>query len=73
MSATKLTLSPNGSIKVEGDFELLDHNGQAYGLGGRTTVFLCRCGLSSTKPFCDGSHKGKFNHTQDAYNLPDKK
>lgn len=24
---------------------------------GGQTVYICGCGLSSNKPFCDGSHK----------------
>lgn len=64
MAATKITVNSNGSIRVEGDFEILDPQGQAFGLGGRTTVSLCRCGHSNNKPFCDGSHKTSgFNHT----------
>lgn len=57
MAATKITINTNGSIRVEGDFEIVDPLGTPFGLGGRTTVSLCRCGHSSNKPFCDGSHK----------------
>jgi len=47
----------NGSIKVEGDFELVDKEGNAFDLSGRTRISLCRCGLSKNKPFCDGTHQ----------------
>ena len=57
MPETKITINSNGSIKVEGDFEIVDPQGQTFGLGGRTAVSLCRCGHSANKPFCDGSHK----------------
>ncbi len=56
MAATKITVNNDGSIRVEGDFEICDPQGQAFGLGGRTVIGLCRCGLSQNKPFCDGSH-----------------
>ena len=73
MAATKLTINNNGSVKIEGDFEIVDRDGKAYGLGGRDVVSVCRCGLSSTKPFCDGSHKGHFEHNAVAFDLPPKK
>ena len=57
MAATKITIRNNGSIRVEGDFEILDPEGKPFGLGGLTVVSLCRCGHSANKPFCDGSHK----------------
>jgi len=57
MAATKVTVLSNGSIRVEGEFELLDQDGKAFGLAGRTRISLCRCGQSAKKPFCDGSHK----------------
>jgi CDGSH-type Zn-finger protein len=57
MAATKITVNHNGSLRVEGDFEVVDPDGRAFGLAGRTAVTLCRCGHSATKPFCDGSHK----------------
>ena len=58
MAATKLTINSNGSVKVDGDFEIVDAQGNQYGLQGRTIISICRCGLSANKPFCDGSHKG---------------
>lgn len=57
MAATKITVNNNGSLRVEGDFTMVDATGKEFGLGGRTVVSLCRCGFSQNKPFCDGSHK----------------
>lgn len=73
MPQTKLTVNSNGSLKIEGEFEIVDMQGNAYGLEGRTIVSLCRCGRSANKPFCDGSHKGHFEHDAKAFNLPPKK
>jgi CDGSH-type Zn-finger protein len=57
MAATKITVNHNGSIRIEGDFEIVDPEGRLFGLAGRTSIGLCRCGQSANKPFCDGSHK----------------
>jgi CDGSH-type Zn-finger protein len=57
MAATRITVRGDGPLLVEGDFEIVDATGKPYGLAGRTRVTLCRCGQSSTKPFCDGTHK----------------
>ncbi len=72
MATTKLTIKSNGAIKVEGDFEIVDPQGNVYRLGGRETVALCRCGLSQNKPFCDGAHKGHFEDPAQAFDLPTK-
>jgi CDGSH-type Zn-finger protein len=69
--AAKLVISPNGPIRIEGDFEIVDSKGTKFDLGGRTAVGLCRCGASQKKPFCDGSHKGcEFTDEGIAFNLP---
>jgi CDGSH-type Zn-finger protein len=73
MSKTKITVNSNGSLKIEGEFEIVDKNGNVYGLGGREIVSICRCGLSKNKPFCDASHKGVFDHEAIAFDLPPKK
>ncbi|RXK58881.1 CDGSH iron-sulfur domain-containing protein [Lacibacter luteus] len=73
MSKTKITVNSNGSLKVEGDFEIVDKSGNVYNLQGREIVTLCRCGLSKNKPFCDASHKGHFEHEAVAFDLPPKK
>lgn len=73
MAGTKITINSNGSMRVEGDFEIVDKEGNVYGLGGRELVSICRCGLSKNKPFCDGSHKGVFEHEAKAFDLPPKK
>jgi CDGSH-type Zn-finger protein len=73
MATTKITVNSNGSLRVEGDFEVVDKNGNKYDLGGRQIVSFCRCGRSNNKPFCDGSHKGHFEHEAVAFDLPPKK
>ena len=54
--ATKITPLSNGPIRIEGEFTIHDSAGAEFGLAGRTVISLCRCGQSSNKPFCDGSH-----------------
>ena len=56
----KMLFTPNGSIVVGGDLsdlKLTDSTGQPIDISGETKLFLCRCGASKTKPFCDGSHE----------------
>jgi CDGSH-type Zn-finger protein len=73
MAKTKIIINTNGSLKVEGDFEIVDTQGKEYDLKERTSIGLCRCGLSKNKPFCDGSHRGHFEHEAVAFDLPPKK
>ena len=73
MATTKITVNNNGSLKIEGDIEIVDRNGDHYDLGGRTVVGICRCGLSKNKPFCDGAHNNRFDHEAIAFALPPKK
>jgi CDGSH-type Zn-finger protein len=71
MPATKIIINNNGSIRVEGDFEIVDPQGNVFGLAGRTAIGLCRCGQSKNKPFCDGSHNvSGFNDNVVARDLP---
>jgi 3-phenylpropionate/trans-cinnamate dioxygenase ferredoxin subunit len=54
MSDVKITATKNGPYKVEGTIELWYENVRVAAPGA--TAFLCRCGASSKKPFCDGTH-----------------
>lgn len=54
--AVKITVRPNGPFRVEGPISLVDANGVAWDLTGKPAISLCRCGLSSNRPFCDGTH-----------------
>ncbi|MGD0011978.1 MAG: CDGSH iron-sulfur domain-containing protein [Terriglobia bacterium] len=53
----KITVNKNGSLRLEGEFTIYDAQGNAFDLGGRTSIGLCRCGHSQSKPFCDGTHR----------------
>jgi CDGSH-type Zn-finger protein len=50
-----ITPRPNGPYLVKGPITLMDADGKAFTLTS-DTIALCRCGQSSNKPFCDGTH-----------------
>lgn len=52
----RITVRPNGPLRVEGHIVLQDADGRTWDLAGKPAVSLCRCGLSEKRPFCDGSH-----------------
>jgi CDGSH-type Zn-finger protein len=53
---TTIRLRKNGPYLVEDDdVKVLDWDGNEY-LFVRRPVALCRCGGSTKKPFCDGTH-----------------
>ncbi|WAA13831.1 CDGSH iron-sulfur domain-containing protein [Fervidibacillus halotolerans] len=58
MEKVTIKVNDNGSYRVSGDVELIDAEGNVFET--KKTFSLCRCGYSKNKPFCDGSHKGKF-------------
>jgi CDGSH-type Zn-finger protein len=53
----KITVRPNGPLRVEGEIQLTDAEGRAWDLTGKPGISLCRCGASANRPFCDGSHR----------------
>ena len=56
MAGIRIVPLKNGPNMVSGDadVEILDPDG--HPLPHKTTIALCRCGGSSNKPFCDGTH-----------------
>jgi CDGSH-type Zn-finger protein len=56
MADIRIKALKNGPLEVSGSVQLLDADGKPVPAGD-DPVYLCRCGRSSNKPFCDGSHK----------------
>jgi CDGSH-type Zn-finger protein len=58
MADVRIRLRPNGPLVIEGPFTLVDDEGNEFTLPTeKPLVALCRCGRSSKRPFCDGTHK----------------
>ena len=51
----EITVYENGPLLVRGAFTLQTSDQQEID-PGRGTIALCRCGLSTLTPFCDGNH-----------------
>jgi CDGSH-type Zn-finger protein len=56
MADVEITIRNNGPYSISGPIKLQDADGNPVDLSGRERVSLCRCGGSSKKPFCDGTH-----------------
>ena len=54
MEGANIQATKDGPFEVSGEFTVMDHAGNSY--KKRKKVFLCRCGGSSNKPYCDGTH-----------------
>ena len=57
MNEATVTITPfeNGPYLVKGPVTVCDADGAQYDTA-RETIALCRCGGSTNKPFCDGTH-----------------
>ena len=57
MTEVTIKARRNGPYKVEGPVRVIDADGNAFVLPEGSSIVLCRCGHSQSKPFCDSSHK----------------
>ena len=55
MADVTVKINDNGPYEIIGPIQLKDADGNEFSVEG--DQYLCRCGNSGTKPFCDGSHR----------------
>lgn len=53
---TQITVKDSGPFLVKGPITLLDAEGNEFSVE-KETAALCRCGASTTQPFCNGTHR----------------
>ena len=56
MATVSVKANKNGPYEVSGAVDVLDFEGASYP-PAESPIYLCRCGQSGNKPFCDGTHK----------------
>ena len=56
MTQVQIRAIRNGPLEVAGAVQVTDATGSARSCD-EDPIYLCRCGHSANKPFCDGSHK----------------
>jgi len=52
--ATEIIVIKSGPIKISGQLNIKFKDGKSE---NQKEIYLCRCGQSENKPFCDGAHK----------------
>jgi CDGSH-type Zn-finger protein len=53
----EIKVRDDGPYKVTGPVRIIDADGAVFDIPPGDAIALCRCGHSTTKPFCDASHK----------------
>ncbi len=65
----KICCNPKGPIIIEGDVAITDKYGRPLAADKRKkSHVLCGCGLSKSKPFCDGTHNRDDGDADDISN-----
>jgi len=64
---TTITVHANGPLEVQGETVVVADDGTE--LRETRRAYLCRCGGSSKKPFCDGTHR-RIEFTDDGLGTP---
>ena len=55
MTTVRIIPTAGGPLEVDGEATIVAPDGTV--IKETTKTYLCRCGDSKSKPFCDGSHK----------------
>jgi CDGSH-type Zn-finger protein len=55
MAEVRIKTLKDGPYEVKGEVHLVDAKRAEFELSGEA-IYLCRCGQSANKPFCDGTH-----------------
>jgi len=58
VSTPVIELIKNGPMRISGNYSITDEKNNKISEGKE--VYLCRCGKSLNKPYCDGSHKSNM-------------
>jgi CDGSH-type Zn-finger protein len=56
MADAFIKVIPNGPYRVNGPVKVTDPQGNEIVIEEGRAVSLCRCGGSTNKPYCDGTH-----------------
>lgn len=65
-AGNSIMVRPDGPLICKGEVAITIKNANGEVIAKEKEFVLCRCGLSKTKPFCDGAHKhGNIKLAQD--------
>lgn len=67
--SNRVVIKPNGPLVLYGDIRIETSDGEV--IEQTDNAYLCRCGFSKDKPFCDGEHK-RIGFTDPAHIKDDK-